>query len=365
MSLSGHGFFYAIFYSTEVNMNQPMITPQPSPYLPKPLSSKPVTPKRVANTKGMDYSKWLEVRRQGIGSSDAAAACGLNPYMSMLELWMLKTGRTPSSPQHEASNGNNPLYWGHQLEPLIADFYQQYTGHKVRRVNAVLQHPDEDKSFMLANLDYAVTGAEDIQILECKTAGQYGSRLWKDGVPLYVLCQVQHQLAVTGKQAAHVCVLLCGHETQIFKVTRNEQVIQVLIQSERYFWQCVTDDRPPEPDASKSAASAIQQLYPKHEPLESEDFKEDGSANSLFDDLLLEKEKVETHQKQFELLKQHIQMRMKHAEKAIFQRGMVTWKASKDRVSLDSKKLLKAQPELLEQYGEVKEGSRRFQIYTD
>jgi predicted phage-related endonuclease len=32
-------------------------------------------------------------RKQGIGSSDAATACGLNPYMSMLELWMIKTGR--------------------------------------------------------------------------------------------------------------------------------------------------------------------------------------------------------------------------------------------------------------------------------
>jgi predicted phage-related endonuclease len=46
-----------------------------------------------------------------------------------------------------------------------------HTNHKVRRVNAVLQHPDEDKHFMLANLDYAVVGNEEVQILECKTVG--------------------------------------------------------------------------------------------------------------------------------------------------------------------------------------------------
>jgi len=34
--------------------------------------------------------------------------------------------------------------------------------------------------------------------LECKTAGEFGARLWRDGVPDYVVCQVQHQLAVTG-----------------------------------------------------------------------------------------------------------------------------------------------------------------------
>ena len=57
------------------------------------IAPKLFTAKRLVNTKNMTQSDWLEVRRQGIGSSDCAAACGLNPYMSMLELWMIKTGR--------------------------------------------------------------------------------------------------------------------------------------------------------------------------------------------------------------------------------------------------------------------------------
>ena len=131
------------------------------------------------------------------------------------------------------------MYWGKQLEPLVAEYYSMSTNNKVRRINAVLQHPDEDKYFMLANLDYSVVGSDEVQILECKTAGEHGSRLWRDGVPLYVLCQVQHQLAVTGKKAAHICVLICGHETRIYKVTRSETVIKHIIEAERYFWQCV------------------------------------------------------------------------------------------------------------------------------
>ena len=51
-----------------------------------------------------------------------------------------------------------------------------------------------------------------MQLLECKTAGEYGAKLWKDAVPEYVQCQVQHQLAVTGLQAADVCVLICGQQ---------------------------------------------------------------------------------------------------------------------------------------------------------
>jgi len=145
---------------------------------------------------------------------------------------------------------------------------------------------------MLANLDYAVVGNEDVQILECKTAGEYGAKLWRDGVPLYVLCQVQHQLAVTGKQAAHVCVLICGHETKIFKVTRSESVIEHIVQAERYFWECVEKDTPPSVDASESAAKAIQQLYPAHVPLTVEDLSQNENANLMFDQLIKMKEEI-------------------------------------------------------------------------
>ncbi len=93
--------------------------------------SQPNSAKRLAKTKGMSREQWLQVRKQGIGSSDAAAACGLNPHMSMLELWMIKTGRMQSPPDQPFKNHYSPLYWGNKLEPLIADYYQQRTGNKV------------------------------------------------------------------------------------------------------------------------------------------------------------------------------------------------------------------------------------------
>ena len=118
----------------------------------QPRKTKTPVAKRLANTKQLNYQQWLEVRKQGIGCSDAATACGLNPYMSMLELWMIKTGRMQQNIEDESA-GYAPLYWGKQLEPLVAEYYSMHTNNKVRRVNAVLQHPDEDKHFMLANLE--------------------------------------------------------------------------------------------------------------------------------------------------------------------------------------------------------------------
>ena len=330
----------------------------------QPRKTKAPVAKRLANTKQLNYQQWLEVRKQGIGSSDAATACGLNPYMSMLELWMIKTGRMQQNIEDESA-GYAPLYWGKKLEPLVAEYYSMHTNHKVRRVNAVLQHPDEDKHFMLANLDYAVVGSEEVQILECKTVGEYGSKLWRDGVPLYVLCQVQHQLAVTGKQAAHICALICRHETRIFKVTRNETVIKYLINAERYFWECVEKDIPPDVDASESAAKALQLLYPAHVPLSTTDLSEDTKANQDFEQLLKQRHLIEQHQASFDQLKHQIQAKMQDAERATFKTGSITWKKSKDSTSLDSKALLQQHPEFLQQFPQNKQGTRRFQIYTD
>ncbi|WP_167541813.1 MULTISPECIES: YqaJ viral recombinase family nuclease [Psychrobacter] len=335
----------------------------------KSVRAKTVTtPKRLVNTKGLSHEDWLKIRRQGIGSSDAAAACGIHPYLSMLELWMIKTGRMSSNMDASDNNGidgYSPLYWGNTLEPMVAKYYQEHTANKVRRVNAVLQHPDPDNHFMLANLDYAITGNDEVQILECKTAGEHGAKLWRDGVPLYVTCQVQHQLAVTGKQAAHICVLLCGHEAKIYKVKRDEHLIESITRHERLFWQYVEMDTPPTPDHSESAAQALKLLYPKPKPSSKVDLRGDDGANKLFEKLLSYRASIEDFEQSYDQVKHQLQTFIKDNEVAIFNKGAISWKRSKDSVGLDSKAVIKAYPELLKQFSKTKHGSRRFVILND
>ena len=334
----------------------------------KPSANQSSTAKRLVNTKNLSHDKWLEVRKQGIGSSDAAAACGIHPFLSMLELWMIKTGRMASN--IDASNNNgidgySPLYWGNTLEPMVAKYYQKHTGNKVRRINAILQHPDPDNHFMLANLDYAITGSDEVQILECKTTGEHGAKLWKHGVPLYVTCQVQHQLAVTGKTAAHICVLLCGHEAKIYKVERDERLIESIMEHERLFWQYVQTDTPPTPDHSESAARALKQLYPKPEPNSKIDFKNDAGANKLFEQLLSYRDYMQELEQRLDQVKHQLQSLIKDHEVAIFDKGAISWKRSKDSVSLDTKAVIKAHPELLTQFSKTRQGSRRFVVLND
>jgi len=327
-------------------------------------TTQSTTAKRLVNTKNLSHEKWLQVRKQGIGSSDAAAACGIHPYLSMLELWMIKTGRLHSHLDDDI-DGYSPLYWGNTLEPMVAKYYQEHTGNKVRRVNAILQHPDPDKHFMLANLDYAIIGSDEVQILECKTAGEHGAKLWKNGVPLYVTCQVQHQLAVTGKTAAHICVLLCGHEAKIYKVERDERLIASIIEHERLFWQYVATDTSPTPDHSESAARALKLLYPIPEPSSKVDLTDDDGANKLFEQLLSYRDYMQELEQRHDQVKHQLQTLIADNEIAVFEKGAISWKRSKDSVSLDSKALLKAHPELLEQFSKTRQGSRRFVILND
>lgn len=291
-----------------------------------PTTARPAL--RLVSTKDLSREEWLQFRRQGIGSSDAAAAVGLNPYQSPLELWLIKTGRDEDLPKVDPDDDTSPMFWGTVLEPVVAERYARRTGHKVRRCNAVLQHPDPDKAWMLANIDREVVGRPDVQILECKTAGEFGARLWRDGVPEYVQCQVQHQLAVTGKAAADVAVLICGQELRIHRIERDDALIASLIELERRFWHYVVTDTPPPADGSESSGTALQALYPIDRG-ETLDLREDPELSAAFASLVSVRTELETRKETEALLKQQIQQRMGEASRALFASGSVSWKKSK------------------------------------
>ena len=325
--------------------------------LEQPAKTKPAL--KLVRTQDLSRDEWLTVRRQGIGSSDAAAAVGLNPYKSQLQLWMEKTGRDGALPVVDPSDEQSPMYWGTLLEPIVAAHYTRRSGHRVRRVNAVLQHPEH--SWMLANIDREVVGASDVQILECKTAGIHGARLWRDGVPEYVQLQVMHQLAVTGKQAADVAVLLGGQELQVFRIERDDTLIAQLVALEQQFWGYVERDQQPPADGSASAELALRCLYPRDSGT-TLDFSSDLEMSGVFSDLLAVREVIAAQSALEAQLKQHIQRRMGDATRAVFETGEVSWKRSKDGTALDTAQLVKDHPELAQSYQLTKPGSRRFLV---
>lgn len=312
---------------------------------------------RMISTNQMNHSLWQKYRNQGIGASDAATACGLNPFKSQLELWMEKTGRI--TPQNIDMTEDNPLVWGTILEPIVAEHYAKRTGRKVRRVNSILQHAEHP--FMLANLDREVVGDNKVQILECKTAGVHSAKFWENGVPEYIQMQVQHQLAVTGQQAADVAVLIGGQKLGIYRIERDEDLITNLIQLEKAFWHRVENNIPPPVDSTVSASNALRQLYP-NDNNESIDLSEDRLANQQFDELLTVREQLAVLQNKEALLKNQLQEYIGDNSIAQFAEGKISWRQSKPSLVIDTQRLKKEQSELVKTYSKIRQGSRRFLV---
>ncbi|MGU5582551.1 YqaJ viral recombinase family nuclease [Aeromonas hydrophila] len=312
--------------------------------------------RRLASTTELTREQWLDIRQLGIGSSDAAVAVGLSPYKCPLSLWLEKTARKAP----EDISQKEAVLWGVELEPVLAQVYTKRTGYKVRRVNAVLQHPEH--TFMLANLDREVVGHPDGPgILEIKTASYHSAPQWEEGVPVAYQCQVLHQLAVTGHAWAEVAVLIGGQDFRIYRIERDEEKIGDLIRREAHFWQQVRQDWQPEPDGSSDAAAALGWLFPRDDG-QTVDLSDSPEFNQLFGQLLQLREQKEAVEQQESLIKQRLQATLGEATAGLFADGKITWKRSKDRLAPDLERLGQDHPDLLSHYVKPVPGSRRFTI---
>ena len=137
-------------------------------------------------TNGLDKSEWLECRKKGLGGSDIGAICGLNAYSSPIDVYLDKLGLKEEKADNEA------MRQGRDFEDYVAKRFEEATGKKVRRKNAILQH--EEYEFMLANIDRDVVGENSL--LEIKTTNMMNESLWKDGkIPESYELQCHHYMA--------------------------------------------------------------------------------------------------------------------------------------------------------------------------
>ena len=302
-----------------------------------------------------DHQKWLQTRNAGIGGSDASVIVGLNPYKSPYQLWLEKTG------QAEAPDlsGNQYIYWGHKNEANIADWFQEDTGKKVRKLGTLRSraHP-----FMLANVDRAVMGEE--AGLEIKTAGVSQAKKWKgDEIPDAYYCQCLHYLAVTGADRWYIAVLIGGNEAIRKTVERNDEDIKALIEAEKDFWDHVVTRTPPPVDGSASCAAAL-----------SERFKGGGESiilpsrtDAMIESLQNDKTIMDALKKQITQKENAIKELMGDAEEGDTDHYRVLWKTQSGRESVPLAKIKKSAPDicqLLHDKGFISVGkpTRRFSI---
>lgn len=219
------------------------------------------------NEQAVMRAEWLKHRQRGLGASDVAAVFGVSPYKSLLALYHEKRGDI-EMPEVE----REALYWGRHLEGPIAKRYAEETKRRVQLEVPfnIRWHPTQE--FMFATLDATaeVVGGTSIAapaggpgVTEIKNVGFFKKEEWRDEPPLPFLIQVNHQMAVTGREWGSFAFLVGGNQFMWADVPRNNAFIEVLIAKAREFWQRVLDARPPEVDGSDSTRELLKQLYPK------------------------------------------------------------------------------------------------------
>lgn len=184
----------------------------------------------IAKTKNMERQEWLMLRKNGIGGSDAGAVCGLNPYISPIEVYALKTYYgVEEVPDNEA------MREGRDLEDYVAKRFMEASGLKVRRANVM--YSNSKYPFMIADVDRVITRRKNgITGLECKTASPYNASKWKNGrIPAHYIIQCYHYMAVLGAESWYIAVMVYGKEFKYMKLERDEEIIQSLIRIEENF----------------------------------------------------------------------------------------------------------------------------------
>ncbi|MFB5193169.1 YqaJ viral recombinase family nuclease [Alicyclobacillus fastidiosus] len=218
-----------------------------------------MTAQVLVSTREMDRAEWLLWRRKGIGGSDASAVAGFNPWRTVLEVFYDKINLFPI----EIKEQNERMYWGNLLEDIVAKEFTIRTGLKVRKRNAMLQHPEH--SFMIGDVDREIIDKKRGKgILEVKTTDAFNRKEWEgDRIPDHYYIQLQHYLAVTGYSYGYFAVLIGGNKFIYREIDRDDEFIESLIKIESEFWQLIENRTPPEVDSSKSATNVLNSLYPR------------------------------------------------------------------------------------------------------
>jgi putative phage-type endonuclease len=256
----------------------------------------------------------LEVRSRGIGGSDAAAACGIDPWKSQLELYLEKTA--VYEPTVTSLRRPNPrMEWGNLLEPVIRQKYMDVTGRKVS-VPDTLFHPDYPH--ILVNLDGK---ADDDGILEVKTTrhdegwGEPGT----DEIPQHYLFQCHHALLVTGATFCDVAVLIAGSDFRLYHVAADPDFANDILEAELDFWSHVTRREPPDPDYGlPRTTELIRKLNPgtNGQRLVAGDME--ASWRAAYEDAAL---RVKVYQNAADAAKQHLEWTMGDASELAFPDG--------------------------------------------
>lgn len=194
----------------------------------------------------VDRESWLAMRRVGIGGSEAAAAIGMSPWQTPVELWKLKCGYT----EPKDISGNAAVAQGVRMEPVLRDFFMALNPQYRLEYHPYDLMYQSDREWLFATLDGELIDSEGrYGILEIKTGtpnGKAGWDKWANGqMPSNYYIQCCHQLLATGYSFVRLfaCLYSANGDMTIktYEIERAdvEEDLAWLSEQEAAFWRNV------------------------------------------------------------------------------------------------------------------------------
>ena len=291
---------------------------------------------------------WHDLRKTGIGASDASAVAGLSRYKTPLQIYRKKT-----EPVHQTEE-SPAMEWGTRKEPIILQAYADKTGREVLRPDGILK--SKKFPWMLASLDgFTHCG----RVIEAKTASSDldWSDPWTDEIPIEYLCQVQHAMVVTGYHSADIPVLIGTCDFRIYRdIEADPEVQEMLIAREKKFWDRVINKEPPEPRRE----SDLDFWGPK---IRNSTVLATSEIYDLYRKLSEIKKKLKAYEAEEAEIKEKIQIFMRENDTLLWDESpIITWKDSRPSKKFNEKAFKTDHPKLYEDYIVKIPGSRRFTL---
>lgn len=203
-----------------------------------------------------DREEWLKNRFKGIGGSEASAVVGMNPYMTNVDLFNIKTGQVVPK---DISDKPYVQYGTNAEEHLRALFALDFPQYQVEYVDNNSYFNDK-YPFALASLDGVLIEKETGRkgILEIKTTEILQSmqrEKWNNRIPDNYYIQVLHYMMVTEYEfavlKAQLKTVFDGVpylQTKHYFIDRKdvEDDIQYLAAEEKKFWKMVQEKKHPD-----------------------------------------------------------------------------------------------------------------------
>jgi putative phage-type endonuclease len=284
-----------------------------------------------------------------IGGSDAAAACGIDPFRSRVMLWAEKTGRFERAP-------TEAMEWGTRLQPILFEALREQ-GYDVTAGHD--EFTDSERPWLIGHTDgfecepVALHDTQYKAVVEVKTANGWAAHDWRDGeAPARYVVQCQHYLHLTGLDRALLAVLIAGQRLETRIVERDDDLIALMLEAETEMYGYLVRDECPPFDGSDSAAAVLAAMYPEAVP--DKRVRADKALMEHVRDYRIWHEAETTAKAKKAVHAQAIQAAMADAE-VLLSPGdaeVATWKGS-TRTALDQTRLKNEAPHIHKTYSKT------------